>query len=95
MARKINMVKEEYSLPRTRQCELLENPRSTSYYQPKPVTTDDLELMERIDRIYTAQPLCGSRRIVDQSQADQTFDATDGYSGDTSWPQNIKAASSE
>jgi putative transposase len=44
--------------------------RSTSYYQPKPVSGDDLVLMRGIDRIHTARPFLGSRRIVD-ALADQ------------------------
>ena len=64
------MVTENHQLPRTRRCELLDVPRSTSYYQPKPVSGDDLALMERIDRIHMAQPFRGSRRIVD-ALADQ------------------------
>lgn len=59
------MVKEKHPLPRTQRCELLDFPRSTSYYQLKPVSDDDLELMKRIDRIHMAQPFLGSRRIVD------------------------------
>ena len=64
------MIKESHPLPRTRRCELLDVPRSSSYYQPKPVSDDDLALMKRIDRIHTAQPFRGSRRIVD-ALADQ------------------------
>ena len=41
-----------------------------SYYQPKPVSGDDLALMKQIDRIHMAQPFRGSRRIVD-ALADQ------------------------
>ena len=59
------MVKETHPLPRTQRCELLAFPRSTSYYQPKPVSGDDLALMQLIDRIHTDQPFLGSRRIVD------------------------------
>ncbi len=64
------MVKENHPLPITRRFELLDVPRSTSYYQPKPVSGDDLALMKRIDRIHMAQPFRGSRRIVD-ALADQ------------------------
>jgi len=64
------MVTESHQLPRTRRCKLLGVPRSTSYYQPKPVSDDDLALMKRIDRIHMAQPFLGSRRIVD-ALADQ------------------------
>ena len=64
------MVKINHPLPRTRRCELLDVARSTSYYRPAPVSVDDLALMTRIDRIHTAQPFRGSRRIVD-ALADQ------------------------
>src|SRR5438034_11380638 len=35
----------------TTQCVLLKVPRSTLYYQPQPVSDDDLALMRRIDEI--------------------------------------------
>jgi len=64
------MVKKSHPLPRTRRCELLAFPRSTSYYRPKSVSDADLALMKRIDRIHLAKPFLGSRRIVD-ALADQ------------------------
>ena len=64
------MVKENHPLPRTQRCDLLDFPRSTSYYQPKPLSDDDLALMNRIDQIHMAKPFLGSRRIVD-TLADQ------------------------
>jgi len=59
------MINENHPLPRTQRCQLLNFPQSTSYYQPKPVSNDDLALMKRIDRIHMAKPFLGSRRIVD------------------------------
>ena len=59
------MVKDHHSLPRTQRCKLLNFSRSSSYYQPGPVSDDDQSLMKRIDRIHTAKPYLGSRRIVD------------------------------
>jgi putative transposase len=59
------MVKANHRLPRTMRCELLNFPRSTSYYQPKAVSEVDQVLMRWIDRIHTAKPFLGSRRIVD------------------------------
>ena len=64
------MVQQEHALPRTRRCELLSIPRSSSYYQPKPVPEADLSLMKLIDRIHIDKPFLGSRRIVD-ALADQ------------------------
>ncbi len=59
------MIKEPHPLPRTLRCDLLGFPRSTSYYQPKPVSDADQALMKQIDRIHTDKPFLGSRRIVD------------------------------
>lgn len=52
-------------LPVTRQCELVQVPRSTVYYQPQPACQTDLELMARIDVIHLEHPFLGSRRITD------------------------------
>ena len=46
------------------QCALLRVPRSTLYYQPKPVSDTDLALMRWIDTIYMKWPFYGSRRRV-------------------------------
>jgi len=48
-----------------RQCELLGLSRSGLYYEPRTETQYNLDLMRRIDRIYTARPFYGSRRIED------------------------------
>lgn len=47
----------------SRQCELLDIPRSTFYHVPQPVSEEDLELMRLIDRCHTELPFYGSRRI--------------------------------
>jgi len=49
----------------TRQCELLDLPRSTFYHMPKPVSDEELELMALIDRCHLKYPFYGSRRIRD------------------------------
>ena len=46
------------------QCAMLKVPRSTLYYQPEPVSDEELQLMRRIDEIYTKWPFYGSRRMV-------------------------------
>jgi len=46
-----------------RQCALLDLPRSSFYYQPVPVSADDLRLMRLLDEQYTATPFYGSRRM--------------------------------
>lgn len=59
------MVDRKESLPVTRQCALLDLPRSTFYHRPKPVTDEELELMQLIDQCHLAHPYYGSRRIRD------------------------------
>ena len=49
----------------SRQCELLGLSRASYYRQPKKETAKNLELMRRIDEIYTAYPFYGSRKIRD------------------------------
>jgi len=49
-----------------RQCELLGLNRSSLYYQPKPESDEDINMMGMIDKIYTASPFYGSRRITAQ-----------------------------
>ena len=59
------MIQKAHQLPRTRRCELLGIPRSSSYYQPQPVSEEDQALMRLIDKIHLKRPYLGSRRIVD------------------------------
>ena len=47
-----------------RQCDMLNVNRSTYYYKPKPIKAEDLELMRKIDELYTDDPSRGSRAIV-------------------------------
>jgi putative transposase len=47
------------------QCSLLGLSRSTLYYQPREPPESTLILMNAIDRIYTACPFYGSRKIVE------------------------------
>jgi putative transposase len=48
------------------QCNLLEIPRSSYYYEPTPETDLNVELMHQIDKIYTDQPYYGTPRITAQ-----------------------------
>ena len=47
-----------------RQCELLGVCRSSVYYEPVPVSGEDLELMRLIDRQYLRTPFYGTRRMA-------------------------------
>ena len=59
------MVDRKDPLPVTRQCALLDLPRSTFYHVPKPVSEEELEQMALIDRCHLKHPFYGSRRIRD------------------------------
>ncbi len=49
-----------------RQCELLDISRSSIYYEPVVFNPEDKVIMDLIDRIYTASPFYGNRRIKDE-----------------------------
>jgi putative transposase len=46
-----------------RQCELLDLPRSTAYYQPAGESPANLALMKQIDELCTQCPFYGSRKL--------------------------------
>ena len=50
------MVDRKDPLPVTRQCALLDLPRSTFYHVPKPVSDEELALMALIDRCHLKHP---------------------------------------
>src|ERR1700751_2076152 len=47
----------------SRQCTLLGIARSSLYYRPRPESAEELELLKRLDRIFTDCPVYGSRRV--------------------------------
>lgn len=51
-------------IPIYRQCELLELPRSTYYYEPAGESEYNLELMRLIDEQYTRAPFYGARKLT-------------------------------
>jgi len=55
-----------------RQCELLGLSRSSYYREPAPETEETLQVMRRIDEIYTQYPFFGSRKIRDFMQREGT-----------------------
>ena len=50
----------------SRQCEMAGVSRSSYYYQPTPISQEELELMRKIDELYLQNPSSGSRTIVRQ-----------------------------
>jgi len=59
------MVSAAHELPISHQCKLLDLARSTYYYEPEPVSDEDLHLMRLIDECYLERPFYGTRRIKD------------------------------
>ena len=60
------MIEREHELSLTRQAELLNLSRASLYYEPVPVSEEDLQLMRRIDELHTELPFLGSRQLRDQ-----------------------------
>ena len=57
------MIAPKAGLSVSRQCTLLGIPRSSFYYQSRPTSADELDLLNRLDRIFTEHPVYGSRRL--------------------------------
>jgi putative transposase len=57
------MIALEARLSVSRQCMLLGIARSSFYYRPQPECAEELDLLKRLDRIFTDHPVYGSRRL--------------------------------
>ena len=57
------MIAPEAGLSVSRQCALLGVARSSFYYRPPPESAEELELLKRVDRIFTSHPVYGNRRL--------------------------------
>jgi len=57
------MIAPEAGLSVSRQCALLGIARSSFYYRPRPESAEELELLKRLDRMFTDNPVYGSRRL--------------------------------
>ena len=57
------MIDPEHDLPIKQQAEVLGISRSTAYYEPRPISEEDLWLMRRIDELHLNYPFAGSRML--------------------------------
>jgi putative transposase len=57
------MIDRTHQLPVVKQCQILELARSTAYYQPQPISPEDLALMRRIDELHMDWPFAGARML--------------------------------
>ncbi|MGI9142613.1 MAG: IS3 family transposase [Fluviibacter sp.] len=60
------MIDRTHKLPIKQQAKLAGISRGSVYYLPRPVSTEDLELMGHIDRLHLEHPFMGSRQLRDQ-----------------------------
>ena len=64
------MIDPEHVLPIRRQAEVLGLARSSVYYQPVPVSEQDLALMRQLDELHLEHPFAGSRMLMKLLRAD-------------------------
>jgi putative transposase len=67
------MIDRTHELPIVRQCRILELFRTTAYYQPSPVSPDELARMRRIDELHLEHPFAGAwmlSRMLQNRRAD-------------------------
>ena len=57
------MIAPNAGLSVNRQCTLLGIARGSFYYRPRPASADELDLLNRLDRIFTEHPVYGRRRL--------------------------------
>lgn len=57
------MIQPNVELSVTRQTQLLGVSRSSVYYRPRPESDEELELLRRLDELFTEHPVYGSRRM--------------------------------
>jgi putative transposase len=57
------MIQPNADLSIARQAKLLGVSRSSVYYRPKPDSGEELDLLKRLDEIFTENPMYGSRRL--------------------------------
>jgi putative transposase len=57
------MIDREHELPVSRQAQVLKLSRSTVYYQPRPVSAEDLAIMRRLDELHLDYPFAGARML--------------------------------
>ena len=57
------MIDREHDLSITKQAEILKVSRGSVYYLPRAVSSADLEIMQRLDRLHLEYPFAGSRML--------------------------------
>ena len=63
-------------MPVKRQADLLDLSRASVYYQPRPISERDLQLMRRIDELHLEAPFYGSRKLAEQLKREGRKDSS-------------------
>jgi putative transposase len=63
MAERKAMIDRRHDLPITKQAEILKVSRGSVYYLPRPVSSADIDIMQRLDRLHLEYPFAGSRML--------------------------------
>jgi putative transposase len=59
------MIDRSHELPLSRQAKALGVSRGAVYYKPRPVSTEDLKIMRRLDELHLEHPFAGARMLRD------------------------------
>ena len=57
------MINRDHGLSIARQAKALNISRGSVYYQPRPVSAEDLKIMRRLDELHLDYPFAGSRML--------------------------------
>jgi len=58
------LIEENVSISIRRQCELIKLSRSSLYYKSRPISDEELAVINKVDEIYTEHPYFGTRRML-------------------------------
>ena len=84
------MIDRESKLSIVQQCRMVGISRTSMYYEPKPISSRDIELMRLIDEIHLRYPFYGSRRIRDELK-DSGHEVGRGHVITLTWKMGIEA----
>jgi putative transposase len=59
------MIDRKHDLSLKGQCQLHQISRSSLYYQPRPISDEDLDLIRLIDELHLSKPFMGARMLRD------------------------------
>lgn len=88
------MIDREHDLSITKQAEVLKISRGSVYYLPRPVSSADLAIVQRLDRLHLEFPFAGSRMLRGLLAAGEPRahrDVGDVHCPDLIWARDLTA----